>query len=126
VKDDPAPDDGQKARLRGRALVWLKAEVAAWAKVVDSGPPRADLAAWEKVFGAGPQLARAAAFNTLSAWRYDGSLASIREPDALARLPLAERKEWQAFWAEVEATIKRVATSGNRSHDLHDENEDIR
>jgi hypothetical protein len=59
-------------------------------------------------------------------WRSDAYLPSVREPEALARLPLAERKEWEAFWAEVEAVIKRVGASGKRSHDLLDENEDIR
>jgi tetratricopeptide (TPR) repeat protein len=125
-QDDPSPDDGEKARLRGRALFWLKADLAAWAKVVDSGPTRADLGAWEKVFGAGPQLARGAAFYTLSDWRIDGRLAIVREPEALAKLVEAERKEWKAFWSEVEAMTKRIATAENRSHDLLDENEDIR
>jgi hypothetical protein len=31
----------------------------------------------------------------------------------VAKLPEAERKEWEAFWAEVEAVIKRAATPGN-------------
>ena len=96
-KDDPPPDEGQKVRLRGQALVWLKAELAAWADAVASGPPQT----------------RFEAFYTLPAWRGDGRLASVREPEALAKLPVAERKEWEAFWAEVEAVIKRAAASGN-------------
>ena len=35
--DDPKPDDAARAKLRGQALDWLKAERAAWAKVLDSG-----------------------------------------------------------------------------------------
>jgi hypothetical protein len=109
-KDDPPPDEGQKVKLRGQALVWLKAELAAWADAVASGPPRT----------------RFEAFHTLHAWRVDGRLASVREAEALAKLPVAERKEWEAFWAEVEAVIKRAGALGNRSHDFHDEDEDIR
>ena len=93
-----------------RRSAWLKAELAAWADAVASGSPQT----------------RFEVFYTLHAWRRDGHLASVREPEALARLPVAERKEWEAFWAEVEAVIKRAAASGNRSHDLHDEEEDIR
>src|SRR5262249_44660822 len=96
-KDEPSPDDGQRVRLRGQALAWLKAELAAWADAVASGPPQT----------------RFEAFHTLSAWRRDRYLPSVREPEALAKLPEAERKEWEAFWAEVEAVIKRAAASGN-------------
>jgi hypothetical protein len=36
-KDDPSPDDSQKVKLRGQALAWLKAELAAWADSVTPG-----------------------------------------------------------------------------------------
>jgi Flp pilus assembly protein TadD len=94
-KDDPAPDDGQKVRLRGQALAWLKAELAAWADAVASGPTQT----------------RFEVFHRLRAWRLDGYLASVREPETLARLPVAERKEWEVFWAEVETVIKRAAAT---------------
>jgi hypothetical protein len=109
-KDEPRPDDGQKVRLRAQALVWLKAELAGWVEAVVSGPAQR----------------RAEAFNTLLIWKGDGRLASVREPDAQAKLSDAERKEWVAFWAEVDAVIKRAGASGNRSHDVHKEDEDIR
>ncbi len=38
--DDPKPDDAARAKLRGQALDWLKAERAAWAKVLDPGDAR--------------------------------------------------------------------------------------
>ena len=109
-KDVPTPDDGQKVRLRGQSLIWLKAELAAWADVAASGPPPT----------------RIEAFHTLRGWRMDFNLPSVREPEALAKLPAGERKEWEAFWAEVETVISRVAASGNRSLDLHNEDEDIK
>ena len=40
-KDDPPPDDTAKAKLRGQALDWLKAELTAWARLLDAGMPQA-------------------------------------------------------------------------------------
>jgi eukaryotic-like serine/threonine-protein kinase len=91
-KDDPPPDDGAKAKLRTQALVWLKAEWKVWTKILESGPPQAR-----------PFIAQ-----TLKHWQKDADLASIRDPEALAMLPEAERKEWQAFWSEVEALLKQT------------------
>jgi Tfp pilus assembly protein PilF len=36
------------------------------------------------------------------------ALAGIRDALALARLPKAEQKKWQALWAEVEAVFARA------------------
>jgi hypothetical protein len=44
----------------------------------------------------------------LDHWKRDNDLAGIREPEALAKLPEAEQKEWQALWAEVKALLKRA------------------
>ena len=35
-------------------------------------------------------------------------LAGLPDAEALASLPEAERKEWQALWADVEALIARA------------------
>jgi tetratricopeptide (TPR) repeat protein len=91
-KDEPSPDDTAKAELRGRALNWLKAELVAWAKVLELGPV--------------PIKARVAP--TLQHWKADADLAGIRDDEALAKLPEPERREWQALWAEVEALLKRA------------------
>ena len=32
------PDDAERAKFRGQALQWLKAEFAAWSRVLDAGP----------------------------------------------------------------------------------------
>ena len=42
-------------------------------------------------------------------WRSDGDLAGVRGNDALARIPAEERKEWERFWAEVDALIRRAS-----------------
>ena len=39
--DDPKPHAAARSRLRGQALDWLKAERAAWAKVLDAGDAQA-------------------------------------------------------------------------------------
>jgi serine/threonine-protein kinase len=85
-KDDPTPDAAARAGLRRQALVWLKAELAAWARQVDDGKPEA----------------RAAVAGTLRRWRSDRDLLGVRDPDALAKLPVAERDDWRALWAEVD------------------------
>ena len=35
----------------------------------------------------------------------------VRDTDALAKLPEAERADWQKFWAEVGALLKRVSAA---------------
>ena len=90
--DDPKPDDAARARLRGQALDWLKAERAAWAKVLDAGDPQA----------------RPLVQQTLQHWQADPDLAGVRDADALAKLPEAERAAWRSLWAEVDALLARA------------------
>jgi serine/threonine-protein kinase len=92
-KDDPRPDEPARAKLRSQALGWLKAELAAWTKLLESGPPDV----------------RPTITQTLQHWKQDPDLAGVREADALARLPEGERKEWQSLWAEVDAKLKLAA-----------------
>jgi hypothetical protein len=40
---------------------------------------------------------------------YDSGLAHVREAKELAKLPTGERKEWEAFWAYVQASTKPTA-----------------
>jgi hypothetical protein len=35
--------------------------------------------------------------------------SGVRGNDALARIPAEERKEWERFWAEVDALIRRAS-----------------
>jgi hypothetical protein len=75
-----------------RALAWLQAERAAWAEVLDSGDAQA----------------RRAGRQALQHWRSDPDLADVRDPDALAKLPEAERTAWRSFWADVDRLWKRA------------------
>jgi hypothetical protein len=44
----------------------------------------------------------------LTHWRSDPNLASVREPQALDRLPENERAAWKALWRDVDQLAKRV------------------
>jgi hypothetical protein len=44
---------------------------------------------------------RKAIADALKHWQKDVDLASVRDFEALAKLPDADRKDWQALWAEV-------------------------
>ena len=91
-KGEPMPDDSAKAGLRRQALDWLVADLAARS------------ARSASVVGAGQHLAA-----TLRHWKADPDLAGVRDPAALAKLPEAERKQWQSFWADVDALLKKAA-----------------
>ena len=58
-KDDPPPDDAARAKLRGQALDWLKAELKAWNRVAMT---------------VGPEN-RATVAKTLADWKQDADLA---------------------------------------------------
>jgi hypothetical protein len=91
-EDAPKPDDAARTKLRSQAQGWLRAELAAWSKVLDSGDPKA----------------RAAVAQILRHWKGDSDLAGVRDADVLSALPEAERKEWQALWADVDALLKKA------------------
>jgi eukaryotic-like serine/threonine-protein kinase len=81
----------EQARWRGKAREWL----------------RADLAAWAKVLASDPTAARHEVRQQLTRWRADAELAGLREPAELERLPANERKDCLALWAEVGALLDR-------------------
>jgi hypothetical protein len=53
---------------------------------------------------------KAATTERLRRWMTDEDLAGTRDAAALAKLPQAERKEWEAFWAEVKALLGKDTT----------------
>jgi hypothetical protein len=87
--DNPKPDEEARAKLRRQGLDWLKADLALRLAAIGSGKPEEAIDAREK----------------LQIWKDDSDLASVRDPEPLAKLPEAERKQWQALWAEVDALI---------------------
>jgi tetratricopeptide (TPR) repeat protein len=77
--------------LRRQALAWL----------------RDDLAAYEKLAGR-DEAARQQVRQHLARWRADADLASIRDSDALDRLPDDERRAWHQLWEEFGQLLRKV------------------
>jgi serine/threonine-protein kinase len=84
--------ENERARLRDQAQHWLRADLAARARAIDSGPT------------ATPEANRVA----LMRWRNEPDLACVREPGELNKLAAEERKEYLALWAEVTAVLART------------------
>jgi serine/threonine-protein kinase len=85
-------DEASRASLRRQALEWL----------------RADLTAYRQLLKKEPNKAWPAMRQTMQDWQQDTDFASVRDPEALARLPQAERKNWQQLWADVAETRARA------------------
>jgi serine/threonine-protein kinase len=85
--------DKERAGLRRQALIWLQEDLAAWTELAQRGPAQA----------------RAALQQTLQRWQQAPDLAGIRDEQALAKLPDAERTAWRQLWADVDALLKRTA-----------------
>jgi tetratricopeptide (TPR) repeat protein len=86
-KDAAGLDGPGRAALRRQALSWLRADVAEWRRLLEAEPVQG----------------RPAVLRSMAYWLQDRAFAGVRGPDALARLPEAERRDWQRLWEEVEA-----------------------
>jgi serine/threonine-protein kinase len=86
------PDAREQTRLRGQALSWLKADLAAWNKL-----------------GEGPAGQRQGVRRALAYWRVDATLAGVRDKAAREKLPAAERNAWRKLWADLDDLDKRLA-----------------
>jgi hypothetical protein len=91
-KDNPPPDSAVRTALRRQALDWLKADLAAWVKIVENGQPEA----------------RGHVVQTLRHWQQDSDLAGLRNETAMAQLPESERETLRQFWAEVRALVTKA------------------
>ncbi len=91
-KDERSPDDTARAKLRQKALEWLKAELAVWEKLLKSGPPDA----------------KAFIVQTLKHWQEDTDLAGVRGDKGIEALPEADRAAWRALWADVSAVLEKA------------------
>ncbi len=77
---------------RKQAREWLQADLALWARTLESGY----------------ELDRNLAKRMLTNWQADPDLAGLREQNALAELPAEERKECHTLWDEVGVVLRRV------------------
>jgi tetratricopeptide (TPR) repeat protein len=92
-RDDPAPDEAERASLRKQALTWLRQEIARWEKALATGSPAARKVAREQLTEI--QVG-------------EPSLAFYRDPARLATLPAAEQAEWRAFWADAASFLQKI------------------
>jgi tetratricopeptide (TPR) repeat protein len=89
-------DTTARAGLRQQALDWLRAELAAWHKLLKEDRSKAAPAV-------GKQMQH---------WLRDADFAGVRRPQALAELPEAERSAWEKLWAEVEQLLAQAEGKG--------------
>jgi hypothetical protein len=88
-----APADAAWARQRSQALAYLKAELAGWSRVLDSGTP----------------TARGHVRRAMEGWKISERLGySPFEERLLAQLPEAERGAWRALRNEAESLLSRA------------------
>src|SRR5262249_10174467 len=85
-------DAETRARLRRRALDWLREDQVAWARLLDKQPDRA----------------RKVVVQQMQNWLRDLDFNGVHGPDALGKLPEAEREGWRRLWADVAATLARA------------------
>jgi superkiller protein 3 len=85
-------DEKEQTRWRKRAREWLRADLAARAKQLQNSAPadREDLQ------------------RNLQHWLLDKDLASIRDKDAVAKLPIDEREACRKLWADVAELLQKV------------------
>ncbi|MCK6460539.1 MAG: tetratricopeptide repeat protein, partial [Planctomycetes bacterium] len=88
-------DDAERSRLRGLAIEWLRAELAAEGDRLKEGS----------------EAARRGVRQNLFYWLLDSELAGIRDEARLARLPAGERRMCRALWRDVDAILSRAGAT---------------
>jgi hypothetical protein len=96
-KGEDAKDLGVEewAGLQQRAYDWLRADLAAHARLVEQGD----------------QQTRRFVQQTLAHWLEDEDLIAVRDPDWLAAMPETDRARWERLWSDV-ATLQKTAAAG--------------
>jgi serine/threonine protein kinase len=116
-KDAAALDGTERTLLRRQALVWLRAELEAWRKLLEKEPEKAgpvvrqQMLHWQHDvdFGSipksgGPQLGS-------RSWIVDKKIG-VRSPEALAELPQDEGEAWRKLWADVAELLAKAQGKG--------------
>jgi serine/threonine-protein kinase len=85
----------EREALRKQARGFLRLDLAAWAKKVDTGM----------------EGDRIQARKTLAPWRDDPDLAGLRDAEAPVKLPPPERQECRVLWQEMADLIRRAETT---------------
>ena len=93
-RDAAGASDEQRTLWRRQARTWLKSDLDSWS---------AGLAAGTKD--------RHLVVQALSHWRADPALASLRDPELLARLAPDERDECLAIWSAVDTVLGNYSST---------------
>jgi tetratricopeptide (TPR) repeat protein len=107
-KDGAGLAAAERARWRWQARQWLRADLAHWARSLDSGY-EVDLNLAKKM---------------VTRWRVEPDLAGLFEPNAPEELSADERKDYLALWHEVGVVVKRIVRL-ERAVALRPENTDF-
>jgi tetratricopeptide (TPR) repeat protein len=91
-KDSPPPGTSERLRWRRQALTWLRADLAAWSRLLHTSNPQA----------------RARAQQVLATWQGDSALAGLREGKHLAGLPPEEQAACRRLWADVKGLLEQA------------------
>jgi serine/threonine-protein kinase len=91
-KDGARLSEAERTHWRKQARAWLRADLAVWAKTLDSGS----------------RAARVRVRNLLAQWQVDPDLAGLRESSAMDKLSTDERKECLALWQAVGNLLRRA------------------
>jgi serine/threonine protein kinase/Flp pilus assembly protein TadD len=90
--DSPMPSAGERARWRRQALTWLRADLAAWTRGVQSSTPATHTRVQE----------------VLAGWQRDPALAGLRDARHVASLPPEEQAACQRLWTDVMALLEQA------------------
>jgi tetratricopeptide (TPR) repeat protein len=91
-KDADGLDEKKRAALRHQARDWLRADLAAWNRLLDQDADKA----------------RPVVVQQMCHWQVDADFAGVRGEAALAKLPEQERPGWQKLWTDVADTLARA------------------
>jgi hypothetical protein len=91
-------DEESRLGFRRQARDWMRAELEARRRLLE-----------QERENAGGTVA-----HDLQRWLRNNHFAGVRGPEALARLPEAERQAWHQLWTDVADTLAR-AQGNNRS-----------
>src|SRR5262249_40914886 len=91
-KDAARLDSQERALLRRQALDWLRADVQAYMKLLESGKPDSLTLVQQR----------------LQHWQRDDDLIGVRDPAAIAKLPPDEQDSWRELWAKVGTLHQRA------------------
>ena len=94
-KDGADLSEKERANWRQLGRAWLRAELTKESRLLEQGLTND----------------RETVKRTLASWRADDKLASLHEPDALAKLTPAERQECETLWNELIALDERAQSS---------------